>query len=556
VNWRAARPIVVVAAGLGVIVLGTIGYLDKHPEYDFFDASYRAIGLFGLTGNEAPPIPWTLQVARLLGPVVFGYAALQALLALFRQELRLLAIRLFARDHVVVAGLGAKGFLAATALHADGHHVIVIDRDADNPRAAGLRERGITVLTGDATDPEMLRRAQTGLARHLLAVCGEDGTNVDIAGAAEQLAAKRRHGALSTLAHLNDDQLWMQLSGAAIGSDQPTHRLEFFNVHALGARALVEHHPPLAPHVMIAGQGGVGDHLVLRVAGAWRAARENDRRLRVTLAGPESEAQLAALRAAHPELDELCELVVQPDYAAPDVPPARVYVSLLDEAAALTTALDLRAALPGVPIVVAVSDEESGVARALRAEGRGAGTIAAFGVLSRALSPELLHQADTEVLARAKHDEYVRAEARRGTDAQDNPSLKPWDELPRALKESNRRFADGISAKLEAAGCVLVPAPLADPERPGFAFDPAEVEELAIGEHDRWVADLLRDGWRPTTGAKDPERRLHPLLVGWDELSEAERDLDREPVREIPAMLARAGFRIARVSPGSAPRSE
>ena len=61
-----------------------------------------------------------------------------------------------------------------------------------------------------------------------------------------------------------------------------------------------------------------------------------------------------------------------------------------------------------------------------------------------------------------------------------------------------------------------------------------------------WVADLTRDGWRPTTGAKDPERRLHPLLVGWDELSEPDRDLDREPVREIPAMLARAGFRIVR----------
>jgi hypothetical protein len=62
----------------------------------------------------------------------------------------------------------------------------------------------------------------------------------------------------------------------------------------------------------------------------------------------------------------------------------------------------------------------------------------------------------------------------------------------------------------------------------------------------------VRDGWRTTSGAKDPEAKLHPLLVPWDDLSEDDRDRDRDPVREIPAMLAHAGFRIARG--GDAPR--
>jgi nucleoside-diphosphate-sugar epimerase len=557
-TWRDVRPIAFVLAGLTVIVLGTWGYMEKEPSFRLVDALYRAPGLFGTSGNIDPPVPWQFEVARWLGPLLFGIAALRVLYALFRQEARLLWIRLFVRDHVVVAGLGEKGFRIVTGLHEAGHRVIVIEREKDNPRVPGIRERGITVLDGDATDSEVLRRAQVGRAEHLLAVCGDDGTNVDACVAAEGLAADRRSGVLTALAHLQDRRLWFMLSSAAIGSDQPTFRLEFFNVWVHGAHALLAAHPPFAgqprPHVLIAGLDGVGEHLVLRVAAEWRAVRPDPRsRAMITLAGPGAGRHATELRAAHPELAKLCDVVPLEELRPPAQAPTRTYVSLADETYALAFALELRAANPGTPVVVAVADENSGVARALRAEGRVLGGVEPFGVLSRALTPDLLGNADTEVLARAKHDEYVRAEARRGITAADNRSLSPWDELPAALKDSNRRFADGISAKLAAAGCVLVPAPLADPEDPGFTFTEDEVEEMAVQEHDRWWRDLERDGWTATDGPKDPERKLHPLLVPWQELSEDDRDRDRDPVREIPAMLARAGFRLVRVQQGDQP---
>ena len=570
--WRDARPIVVATAGLTVIVLGTIGYLDYHrdyvekpdPDFSVLDAFYRAIGLFGLTGGVDPPLPLTLEIARLLGPIVFGYAALQALLALFRQEARLLGIRLFARDHVVVAGLGEKGFRLATGLHAEGRRVIVLDRDEANPRIAGMRERGITVLAGDATDEEVLGRAQTGRAAYLFALCGGDGTNVDVAVAGERQSLRRKTGALVSFAHLDDEQLWWMLTTAAVGSDQPKFRLEFFNVADRAARALVEKHPPFdgeehapfdgeehAPHVLIVGLHGVGRPLVLRVAGAWRrsAGARAGARLRITLADAGAQSYAAELREAHPEIDAICDLHAVTDASDVDELATATYVCRADETAALATALELRAgaACRGL-LVIAVADEESGVARALRAEGRAREDIEAFGVLSNALTPELLEQSETEMLARAKHEEYLRNEQRRGAlDPAQNPSHRPWEELEPSLKESNRRFADGISTKLHEARCILVPAPLAAPEDPGFAFTDDEVEALAIKEHDRWVADLLRDGWRPTTGPKDPKRKLHPMLVPWEQLSEDQRDRDRDPVREVPGMLAQAGFRLVRV---------
>ena len=74
-----------------------------------------------------------------------------------------------------------------------------------------------------------------------------------------------------------------------------------------------------------------------------------------------------------------------------------------------------------------------------------------------------------------------------------------------------------------------------------------------VREGREWVADLLGQGWRRTDGPKDPQRKLHPLLESWEELSEAERDKDRMAVRELPEMLLRAGFEIYREDDQTAP---
>jgi hypothetical protein len=156
-----------------------------------------------------------------------------------------------------------------------------------------------------------------------------------------------------------------------------------------------------------------------------------------------------------------------------------------------------------------------------------------------------------EVLARARHEDYVRAEVAKGITREENPSLVPWEHLTDSLKDSNRRFADGIAAKLSAMGCVL--------DRVGssgrttgdgtgsFAFSGEEIEQLAELEHQRWLDDLLADSWRPTEGNKNPDEKLHPLLKQWSELSEDEREKDRDAVRELPRMLERAGYRVHRV---------
>lgn len=128
---------------------------------------------------------------------------------------------------------------------------------------------------------------------------------------------------------------------------------------------------------------------------------------------------------------------------------------------------------------------------------------------------------------------------------QRNPSMVPWDALPEHLQETNRQQADDIGAKLQAVQCSA--APLMDWDEPLFRFPPEEIELLARMEHDRWMAAKLRDGWRYGL-KKDGHAKTHPCLLPFDQLPREEQDKDRNAVQQIPALLAKVGFRVHRLT--------
>ena len=532
-----------VLAGLTALalILGYLGFerLPDGDEWGFGDSLHRSIQLFVLeSGGVAPPVPWELEVARLLAPAVTVYAAVLAGIALFRDRLRELGVRLRARDHVVVAGLGSKGFPLARRLHEGGERVVAVERDPAAPGVAGCVARGIAVIAGDARDPRILERAALGRARRLFALCGDDGANADVA-----FAARRAGGpALTAYVHLDDLELWRRLQGHELAAAGSGVRVEYFNLADAAARMLLDEHPPRPPHVLLWGVDGIGESVALH------AARMAAGRLRLTICGPDAGGDRARLLARHPRLGEVCELAVEP---ADGPPPTAAYVCMADEARAVSAALALHASA-GVPVVVTVREEDEGLPTALH----GGGGVVPFGVLTRVMTSDLVTHRTTEVLARAKHEQYVRDERARGRTPEENPSMVPWHELGESLRESNRRFAEGVGEKLRAAGVAVVPAPLADPAAATATLPEEQVEELAIAEHERWCRDLIADGWRHGAGPKDPERRLHPSIVPWSELSEEERDKDREPVRALPEMLARVGFELRLPASPATPAAE
>jgi TrkA family protein/RyR domain-containing protein len=574
--WRQVRPFVILTLAVAVLILGTIGFQEapkRDPEETPFDSFYRALGLFGLGGNVPGKVPTELQIARILGPLITGYAAIQGLLALSREQVQRLWFRLFLRRHVVVAGLGNNGFRLARSFNDDGFHVVAIEPDPGNPAIAGCRERGIAVMTADATDPATLRNVRCERADLFIVSCGDDGLNMNAATAATQIAPRRNRGVLTALVHIDDIGLWrtLQAEEVATSRDAPI-RLEFFNVFDAAAYMLLDAFPAFPGGARVGGRHtavvvgfeGVAPSLVLHVAHRWHdAGREPDAELRIVLLGPTAEDDRARLLARHPELSSICELEARP--AALDVELERgglkltdggsraldhVYVCIWDEADGLAAAMALRsgAETRSAPVVVTVADTRAGVASSVR-DGSGIlEDIDAFGVMSGALQPALLLRGHTEVLAHAKHDEYCAQQL--AAKAEPGPGLVPWDELSEDLKDANRHFADGIGAKLQAVDCGVVPAPLTA-SGDGASFTTDEVEKLARIEHDRWVHDKERAGFRYGP-ERDDELRTHPLMVPWEELAEEEREKDRNPIRELPRILARVGLEIQRHSTAAA----
>ncbi|MFD8788138.1 NAD-binding protein [Kitasatospora sp. NPDC059599] len=91
------------------------------------------------------------------------------------------------RDHVIVVGLGNVGTRVATQLHDLGVPVVCMERDPQARGVAAVRALGIPVVMGEGPFDEQLRRARLKHSRALVAVSGDDATNLEA-------ALEARHG--------------------------------------------------------------------------------------------------------------------------------------------------------------------------------------------------------------------------------------------------------------------------------------------------------------------------------------------------------------------------
>lgn len=73
----------------------------------------------------------------------------------------------------------------------------------------------------------------------------------------------------------------------------------------------------------------------------------------------------------------------------------------------------------------------------------------------------------------------------------------------------------------------------------------ALAEDIARNVHEVWSAGRMADGW--TYGeVRDDAEKKHPCLVPYDELSEMEKDYDRNTSQETLRLIRKLGFKIVR----------
>lgn len=519
---RISRRWAFLAAGVVVTLgLGMWGSFLAEPSYSALDSLYQSLQLFGLQlGDTTRPVPWPLEVARFAAPALTITTAIVAALILSRD--RVDAWRAGRRHgHVVVCGLEGYGGPAALALRASGSEVvgIVHDQGDAGPMVRRCRSAGILVVRGDPANPAVLEQAGTERADHLVVLTPDVERAGRVAFAASNLPRDRVERPLVIHLEVGSPELVALLQAAQVSRHRAASwRLEELDLAGAGARTILDTLDPWPDgaedaEVVVVGSTPLADAVAIEAARRWRRAGRGRESLSVTRLDPEDAAG-----------------------AATDAP---AYLCLDDEAQALATALRLAQTHPSRPVLVHLQTTSS-LGELLH---RDSPMLRVIRLDAAMLTPEMLLDSTTERIARALHDNYRRAAP------ESDPSAVAWDDLPEDLRASNRAQAAHVADKLGLVDRVLVP----DDGTSTDGFSPDEVERLAVLEHDRWVAEREAAGW--TRGPRDATARTSPYLVGWDELDEPTREIDRRFVRALPMILEDAGLLLRRV-PGAAPDRE
>lgn len=70
-------------------------------------------------------------------------------------------------------------------------------------------------------------------------------------------------------------------------------------------------------------------------------------------------------------------------------------------------------------------------------------------------------------------------------------------------------------------------------------------EDIAKNVHEVWSAGRMKDGWTYGEERDDAEKK-HPCLVPYEELSEEEKEYDRNTSLETLKLIIKLGFKITK----------
>ncbi len=143
--------------------------------------------------------------------------------------------------------------------------------------------------------------------------------------------------------------------------------------------------------------------------------------------------------------------------------------------------------------------------------------------------------------ARLIHEEFLDQKRY----AHSDPIMQPWPWLAPHVQDSNRSQILYLESILAAAGYGIRPVSSGAAKGGGVPFSTAKIKLMAELEHGRWNVERLSTGWK--LGSRDPERRLSPHLVSWNELADGVRDWDHKNVLRWPETLAAIGLEIYRL---------
>jgi hypothetical protein len=161
--------------------------------------------------------------------------------------------------------------------------------------------------------------------------------------------------------------------------------------------------------------------------------------------------------------------------------------------------------------------------------------------------------ANVEEVAAAIHQTYRELGKAQGWLKEGEENDVDYNKLHEFYKQSNIAAATRMPQVLALIGLGLENGSSTPPERDDIRLRiESNLELLAEYEHEGWMDWLLDQGWQygpqkprtELTKAPDPEKRFHPCLKPYTELSDEERNKDRNSVRHFFDVAHGAGLKI------------
>ena len=607
----------------------------KEMRLDAFDSLYATFQLIIMESGgrsasvpeEGTTIPSKLQFARFAVPLFSILAFIKFLMSVAKEQVALAKIRWRFRKHSIICGLGDKG-VSFIRRKLDPDHgnfprdvskldnifrvirslwiikgwfikgIVAIESNPNNSEIENMRELGVIVIVGDASDGGILSKAGIGKSEEVYALTGDDDVNVSIAQSAHKLVSqnqKKKAGTIEFFTHVFDPELTTYIMAHKIFSD-PGDRLNarLLNTAQVAAQSLLEKdrlklsvgfqsNSNISPHIMLIGYGVFGEQLVLQIA---QYCHYPEGKVRVTVIDKMNGCKDNFLNK-YDFITDYIDIEFFEGTGAESIPSALykkasseypvtaicVCVGNHTEGLEISTILKRMECFYHQPLVIVAN--KSTVQELLNFQDNG--NVSAY-LNSKNISfvnlVELMcnhlvdNNSENNLIAKCIHETYCNIRDKEDQEAIEeaqrtgkplpiqhakDPARDSWELLDEMYKESNRSQARDNRLKLGINGFTCS-ASLDKTE--AISEDKFEdyVTDFAIMEHKRWMLTKFLDGWRfveGPDGCKDKTMRLNPDLKKWKELQDKVKTRNERIARAIPKYFKAVNKSIYRMKPGN-----